>query len=94
MLSIIILNIYEIISERIINITKQKSSEPKRKIKKNLYNRWKSSIETVIINKRYKIRYFRTRIYIMIKEFRAQSYWFITAISIINSILVDIIILI
>jgi hypothetical protein len=93
-LFIIILLIYDTLSERIMKITFKENFENSRIKKKIFSNRWEKSINAFIINESHKYRYSNIRIVIMVKDFKTRIHYFLTAIPIVNSILINFFILI
>jgi hypothetical protein len=73
-LSIIILSIYDTFSERIMKTTFKENSENPRIKKKIFLNRWKESINALIMDEDHKCRHLDIRIVAMMKNFRTRIY--------------------
>jgi hypothetical protein len=73
-LFIIILLIYDELSERIMKTTFKENSENSRIKKKIFLNRWEGFINVFIIDEGHKCRYLNIRIVVMMKNFKIRIY--------------------
>jgi hypothetical protein len=78
-----ILFIYDIFVNRIVNTVMKKRFEKKNK--KRYVNKWTSKFDIVILNKDHKLRYSWIKIFVAVKKLQTNIHWFFITTFIINN---------